>query len=422
MKITAFFTLLLFLITPVYAQHTFNDSFMRWTRGWTNFNPNTATYPQPDETLPNIIDKDLFLSNDMVYKISGNTYVTQGTTLTIQEGTVIRCDHKNPASLVIAKGGKLIARGSKVAPIIFTSDKAARSRKSGDWGGIIIIGSAPVNTPSGTGIIEGNFNPEYSIFGGQKKDEQTTILSYIRIEYPGKKINASKELNGLTLYAVGSRSIINNIMVSHSADDSFECFGGAPTLENLVSLKAKDDDFDLTMGYTGTLQNIAAIRHPYISDTSGSYAIEIDGYDKRSSFVSSKSFSTVTIHNAALINLSDTKNFQHTTAAISARNMAKIHLKNSRISGFANVIKFDKSYTSYSGIEQSFSLLDSFFNVHNDPVLVSYEPKSGSEQIVRDNRFTARFNSVSELFIAPLSEKKPKFTLQRSPNNYSVMQ
>ncbi len=422
MKIT---TLLLFLVafsSSIIAQKKSNDATQKWMKGWTNFNPNATVYPEIDEVLPQIIDFDITLDSDTVYKLSGNVYVTENATLTIPAGTIIRCDTKNPASLVVTRGAKLIAKGTKTAPILFTSNKAAHSRNSGDWGGIIIIGNAPINTPAGSGIIEGNFNPKYSLFGGNNSDEETVVLSYVRIEFPGKKINASKELNGLTLYAVGRNSIINNVMVSYSADDSFEWFGGQTNFNNLVSLKAKDDDFDITMGSQGVLNNITAIRHPYISDTSGSYAIEIDGYDKNSSFLTATSLSTITITNATLINLADHSNFQHTAAAISSKNMAKLHIKDSRISGFSNVVKFDKSYTSFSGLTQSFSLENSLFNVHGKAVSATFELNPKTQNLLKYNRFTSEFKSVSELFIAPLSEKKPKFTLRNPLDNYTVMQ
>ncbi|MFC5047221.1 hypothetical protein ACFSTE_08140 [Aquimarina hainanensis] len=424
MKLSIISQVTLFLLPIfVFSQNSFKDHEMKWMKGWTNFDPNHEVYPEAEETLPTIIDSDIFLSNDITYLMSGNVYVTKNALLTIEEGTIIRCDSEKSTSLVITKGAKLIAQGSKTQPIVFTSNKSAKGRKAGDWGGIVIVGTGTINSPTGTGIIEGNFAPQYSIFGGDKDDDITTIMTYVRIEYAGQKINRSKELNGLTLYALGKLSVINNIMISHSADDSFECFGGNVKMNNLISYKAKDDDYDFTLGYKGGMKNIVAIRHPYISDSSGSYAIEIDGYDKNTGFISESSLSKVKIENAVFINLADRTNYQHTTAAIAAKNMAQLDLTNSQISGFANVIKFDKSFQSFADISKSFTLDNSVFNVHDKSVLVSYdEPYSTTKKLLQYNMFTTYFKSAKDLFTDPMNIKHPKFTLKESLGNYTVMQ
>ncbi|MHA7056050.1 hypothetical protein ACWGOQ_0002435 [Aquimarina sp. M1] len=414
-------TILIFSPSIISSQNTINDDSMKWMKGWTNFDPNHEAYPIADKDIPAIINEDFYVTNDAVYLMSGNVYVTNGATLTIEEGTIIRCDTKTETSLIISKGAKLIARGLSGQPIIFTSSKSPKARKSGDWGGIIIAGSATINSPSEVGVIEGDFLPQYSLYGGKNDHEMTAIMTYVRIEYAGKKINRSKELNGLSLYAIGTGSILNNIMISHSADDSFEFFGGKVNMNNLISYKAKDDDYDFTLGYQGELYNILAVRHPYISDISGSYAIEIDGYDKKLG-ISSKALSSVTIKDATLINLSDSSNYQHTHAAISSKNLAQLNFTDSRISGFANVVKFDTSYNSYVNLEKSFSLENSIFNVHDTNVLVSLVQKTEAQKLLKYNMFTTQFKNVADFFEKPLDDKNPQFTLKQSRDTYTVMQ
>ncbi len=423
MKLTIFpFALLLFFHSLVFPQNGLNDNEMKWVKNWTNFDPNHESYPSAEEQLPTIIDEDIYLKNDLTYLLSGNVYVTNGAILTIQEGTIIRCDTDVFSSLVITKNAKLVARGLKGQPIVFTSNKSAKSRQSGDWGGIIIAGSGKINSPSGTNIIEGDYLPQYSIYGGNESTEMTAIMTYVRIEYAGQKINSTTELNGLSLYALGSDSIINNVMISYSADDSFECFGGSANMNNLVSYKAKDDDFDFTLGYKGELYNVIAVRHPYISDASGSYAIEIDGYDKKSGIISKESLSYVRLSNATLINLSNKSNFKHTTAAISSKSLARLSFTESKISGFANVVKFDKSYRTENIIEESFTLENSIFNVHDKNILVQFEPSSGIEKILKYNMFTTQFKSAEDIFTNPLDTKNPIFTIKESNESYTVKQ
>ncbi len=416
-------SLILFCVIPFFsfAQKHSNDNQIKWTKGWTNFDPNHKEYPKPEERLPNIINSDTYLSNEVAYLMSGNVYVTNNALLTIQEGTIIRCDTEDATSLVVTKGSQLIAKGTKTFPIVFTSNQPKKSRKAGDWGGIIIIGSGKINSPAVSKAIEGNFLPQYALYGGLNDDEKTTEMSYVRIEYAGKKINQSKELNGLSLYALGRNSIINNIMVSYSADDSFECFGGSVNMENLISYKAKDDDYDFTLGYQGKLNTILAIRHPYISDVSGSYAIEADGYDKKEGLISSESLSRITIQNASLINLSDERNYQHTIAAISSKNLANLNITESRISGFANVVSFDSSYKSYDDLENHFVLENSVFNVHSTTILKQYNSAQNPDKLLKYNMYTNTFQNAKSLFTDPFNKKNPKFTI-KDPDIYTVMQ
>ncbi len=414
---------ILFLYTPTLTAQDFGENEEKWAKGWTNFSPNKTDYPEAEEKLPNIIANDTYLTNDVVYLMSGDVYVTQGASLTIEEGTVIRCDHKDPANLIVTKGARLIAVGSKAYPIVFTSNKAPKSRNSGDWGGISIAGSGKTNTVSGNGLIEGNYNPQFSVYGGDRHEEQTTVLRYVRIEYPGNTTKRQQGSNGLSLYGIGSGSIIDNIMVSYSGQDSFNFHGGINDAQNLISLKANDDDYQMTEGFKGNLNNVMAVRHPYITSPAGSYAIEVDGYDENMGYVDPNSVTDVTISNATLVNLSNKTNYQHTGAAVYSSNSALTYIHKSKISGFSDVVQFDKSYTSVALIQKRFMMDNSFFNIHGEGVRVAHQLiEKGALNILKYNRFTKDFVDTKDLFDDPENNLMPKFQLKQSMNNYMVMQ
>ncbi|WP_299432203.1 hypothetical protein [uncultured Aquimarina sp.] len=409
------------ILSNAHAQD-FNTNDNKWTKGWTNFTPNSTNYPEAEEKISNIIAEDTYLSNDTVYLLSGDVYVTGNVTLTIEEGTLIRGDHENPANLIITKGSKLIAVGSEAYPIVFTSNKASKSRASGDWGGIIIAGSGKVNSVSGNGVIKGNFNPQYAVYGGNNQDEQTAILRYVRIEFSGNKSKGSENINGLSLFGIGAGSIIDHVMVSYSGQDSFNLTGGNNNLRHMLSYKAEDDDFQISQGFKGDLDYLMAIRHPYINSPKGSYSIEIDGYNKEQGYLKPDAITDVTITNSTFVNLSDNSNYIHTSSAISATNSALVYLHNSKISGFLNVAKFDESYTSLSVLERAFKMDNSFFNIHGEGIEVSYKPSNGVLNVLKYNRFTKDFVSVDKLFEDPKSKSAPKFQLKKAMNNYMVMQ
>jgi hypothetical protein len=70
------------------------------------------------------------------YELLGNLTVPAGTTLSIAAGTTIRV----PAGYTITVNGTLNIQGTAAAPVVFTSGKTAP--KVGDWGGLIITGTA----------------------------------------------------------------------------------------------------------------------------------------------------------------------------------------------------------------------------------------------------------------------------------------
>ena len=171
----------------VQAQETYKGAFETadWTRIWTNYSPNTADYPDTDIELSGVITTDKVLSNKHVYLLKGSVYVTSGATLTIEEGTIIKGDFESNGTLIISQGAKIQANGTQTNPIIFTSNQIVGNRKPGDWGGIIILGKAPVSKIGGVSLLEGNFTKKYTLFGGKDVDDDSGKLQYVRIECAG---------------------------------------------------------------------------------------------------------------------------------------------------------------------------------------------------------------------------------------------
>lgn len=248
-----------------------------WTAGWTNFNPKQTVYGTPTVTLSGTISANTTLNAGTVYLLSGNVYVADGFTLTIPAGTVIRGDQTSKAALVIKRGAKLIANGTATNPIVFTSNKAVGDRKPGDWGGIILLGKAVNNIPGGTGTIEGGFTVETGGHGGTDNADNSGVLKYVRVEFPGIAFLPNNEVNGITFGSVGSGTTVDYVQVSYSGDDSFEWFGGCVSAKHLVSIANVDDVFDFDNGYSGGLQFLVAQRDPTLADQAGqSNGIESD--------------------------------------------------------------------------------------------------------------------------------------------------
>jgi hypothetical protein len=209
------------------------------------------------------------------YKLEGFVYVTSGVTLTIQPGTIIRGDKDTKGTLIVERGAKIMAEGTKEKPIVFTSNQGQGDRSLGDWGGVIVCGSAPTNWTAGEAQVEGGPRSKY---GGTNANDNSGKLSYVRIEFAGIAFSPNNEVNGLTLCGVGAGTEIHHIQVSYSGDDAIEWFGGNVNSKYLVTVGTWDDDFDTDAMYDGKSQFVFALRDPYSADVSGSKSFESDSY------------------------------------------------------------------------------------------------------------------------------------------------
>ncbi len=215
------------------------------------------------------------------YILKGYVYVTNGFTLTIEAGTVIFGDKiptdGNRGCLIVEKGGKLIAEGTAAKPIVFTSSQPKGSRAYGDWGGIVLIGKGATNQPSST-TFEGGIRGEYGTYDAANANDNSGILKYVRIEFAGVALStvANSEINGLTMYGVGSGTTIEYIQVSYSGDDSYEWFGGNVNCKYLIAHRGFDDDWDTDHGYSGKIQFALSLRDKRVADQSSSNGFEVD--------------------------------------------------------------------------------------------------------------------------------------------------
>ncbi len=241
-----------------------------WTDTWTEWDPQNHAYAAPTVSVTTNITTNTTWTSNNVYLLQGLIYVKNGATLTIQPGTVILGD-KNTAnsSLIITQGSKIDAQGTVSSPIVFTSNQSAGSRNLGDWGGIILLGKATMNTPGDTANVEGIAPTVETRFGGGSTpddNDNSGILSYVRIEFGGYVFAPNKEINGLTFGAVGRGTTIDHVQVSFTNDDAFEWFGGTVNCRYLVSYRNLDDDFDPDNGYSGLVQFGLVVRDPSFAD------------------------------------------------------------------------------------------------------------------------------------------------------------
>ena len=390
-----------------------------WFQNWTNFKPGTTEYKESSIILSGTISENITLYKKNVYRLTGQVYVTKNATLTIEPGTVLRGDNESNATLIITKGAKIMAEGLETDPIVFTSNKNVSERKAGDWGGIIVLGDAPINKFGGVGILDAGLDQSISAYGGQDEANNSGVLKYVRIEYAGRKLKNGKEFNGLSLAGIGNKTVVDFVQVSFSDDDSFECYGGNVNLNNLISYKATDDDFDFTQGVQCNIKNSIAMRYPYVSDVSKSRAMEIESFDKVENTDFTKNMTKINATNVVLANNEENLTEGLIREAIFIKDKSSLNLDKCVITGFNSAIAVAESALNKSKDIDLIIFKDSKINGCNKFFECDYNANS----IATDFQNSAYFinNQVTkvmntELFREFNTKKNPDFRLRETSN------
>jgi len=214
---------------------------------------------------------DLSLDPINSYVVNGPLIMASGTTLTIPEGMTIKALAAGANVYVaISQGAKIMANGTATNPIIMTSDAANPS--AGDWGGLILLGKAPINS------VTGNATSTSEIaslpYGGTDASDNSGMLRYVRVDYSGGAADGQSENNGFSFYGVGNGTTVEYIQAFEGKDDGVEFFGGTVNVNYLSVVNAQDDSIDWTEGFSGVITN-AYVKHGVEHDK----GVEADGYN-----------------------------------------------------------------------------------------------------------------------------------------------
>ena len=311
------------------------------------------------------------LTSDKIWKLDGVSYIADGQTLTIQPGTTVVTGAKKsyndptygPQSiagiLVVGRGGKLIADGQSAStPIVFTTMNQVCSGScdtSGVGPSIVMIGKATTNRTTAT-RVEGIPQPagvDITYGGGSyayDDADNSGIVRYVRIEFPGFILRPDNEINGLTCAGVGTGTTISYVQVAYSRDDSYEFFGGTVNADHQIAQASDDDDFDFDHGFTGHLSYLIGVKdlcsthsrnssNALVSDANG---IEADNDADGSSLTP--------ITHPVIDHLTELGYRNNTTGTVNPytllngariRRNAIIDLSNSIVAGFPTGMKFD---------------------------------------------------------------------------------
>ena len=300
-----------------------------------------------------LLDGNTTWTKNNVYILKDRLYVPSGVTLTIEAGTRIYGSSDDQGTgdktddlvgaVVVARGGKIMAEGTVTEPIVFGSIReyemelgydtaydrdlvkgpAPTQIDAGHWGGVVLLGHAPVTITDsgganvGEGQIEGfagsagadddgDGRVDVLEFGGSDPADSSGKLKHVVIRHGGYEFATASEINGLTLGGVGSGTGISYVEVFANQDDGIEFFGGTVATDHMVMVANHDDSFDLDQGHQAVHQFWFAMQTG--NDGSGGALHDnggewdgIDGDNKSAGFSGGLPLSKPYIYNATFI-------------------------------------------------------------------------------------------------------------------------
>jgi len=319
-----------------------------------------GTPPTQGLVIGGTLEEDLTLTAGTEYSLESALIVPEGITLNVEPGVVVRATTGSDVFIAVLQGGIINAVGTSTDPIVFTS--ATATPNPGDWGGLIILGRAPINS-----VVGGDATSTSEIgglpYGGNNPNDNSGVLRYVRIEFSGGAADAASENNGFSFYAVGNGTTIEFIQAFEGADDGIEFFGGTVDASYVSVVGAQDDSVDWTEGYSGSLTNVY-IEHRQTHDK----GIEGDGFNTDIGNNSSPIFfSAPTITNLTINGLGSSNENE----AVRLRAGTRAVISNVLIEGFAEGFDLDDTETGDGVLTGDTSITDVTFddvtlNLRND--------------------------------------------------------
>ncbi len=326
---------------------------------------------QETTELKGYVAEDLKLEAGKSYTLVGSLQVKAPATLTIGKGVTITAkDNGEINYILIEQGAKINAVGTKDEPIVLTAER----KEKGAWGGVHICGRAHSNAGEGNTSEIGN-----APYGGNKEDDNSGALKYVRIEYSGYALDSEHEANGLSLYGVGNGTSISYIQCIDGSDDGIEFFGGSVNIDHCVVVDCTDDSFDWTEGWNGKGEYLVA----YQSDPSCDCLFECDNNGKA---VDATPVSNPVLDHVTLIGNNSTE----AKRGIRLRAGTYASFSNTLVTGKPNPLTLETEQTvrSFVSGESKFS-----------NVLISGKVKSDDKVtavVYTDELFTAAGNKVDQ--------------------------
>ena len=196
---------------------------------------------------------DLTLRSDTIYYLGHQLFVHDGATLTIEPGTLVRASGPNTA-IIVEPGGRIVAEGTREAPVVLTCSSPVGRRQPGCWAGLRILGKGPVTRLEG--VAPGVLPAQRPVYGGADEEDSSGSLSYVRVEFAGASSDPESTLPAIGLYGVGSGTVLDHLQARESLGDGFAFHGGTAACDHCVASGSGHAGLSWDRGWRGSASHL----------------------------------------------------------------------------------------------------------------------------------------------------------------------
>ena len=232
----------------------------RTRRAWASFTVAERSQLLNRRAFDREIRTDLTLRSNTIYYLGHQLFVHDGATLTIEPGTVVSGYGLNTA-IIVEPGGRIVAEGTREAPVVLTCSAPVGRREAGCWGGLRILGNAPVTRLEG--VAPGVLPAERPVYGGTDAEDSSGVLRYVRVEFAGAAGESEVPGPAIGLYGVGGGTVLDHVQARASLGDGFAFHGGTAPCGHCVASGSGNAGLSWERGWRG------AASHLYVQLGSG---------------------------------------------------------------------------------------------------------------------------------------------------------
>ena len=136
-------------------------------------------------------------------------------------------------TIVVERGGRIVAEGTREKPILLTCADETGQRRPECWGAVRILGNAPVTRREG--LANGVVEPERATYGGAEQEDSSGTLRYLPVEFAGAAPGEAAPIPALGVFGAGSGTVIEHVRAHASLGAGISFHGGTARCEWCVS-------------------------------------------------------------------------------------------------------------------------------------------------------------------------------------------
>ena len=222
---------------------------LRTRRAWTKFVVAEGGQLLNRRGFTREVKTELTLRADKIYYLLHQMFVRDGATLTIEPGTFLQAFGPQTA-IIVEPGGQIVAEGTREAPVVLTCVDPVGQRKPGCWGGLRLLGRAPVTRLEGS--VPGVLPAERAVYGGTDAEDSSGVLRYVRVEFAGAASEPEASAPAIGLYGAGSGTVLDHVQARASGGDGIAFSGGTAICSHCIASASSGAGLSWERGWQGT--------------------------------------------------------------------------------------------------------------------------------------------------------------------------